>query len=356
MSAASDGSTCTVMCPIVTLRGMSRPASRHEAFARAALPAYGREPDMHLRLLSLSENATWLADDERPMVLRVHRPGYHTLGEIESELDWTEALRRETVVRTPAAIETVGGERVTEVSVDGETRLVDAVEFVQAVPAHRVPDAISYRSLGALTAVMHEHASTWRPPASFTRFRWDLGTILGPRARWGDWRAAPGLAATHRDSIEQAASEVARRLTVFGEGPDRFGLIHGDLWLANLLIDPDDPDAGMTIIDFDDCGWSWYLADLAAAVASLDDRATVDRATREWLAGYLDIRALPDEHLAMIPTLVMLRRINLTAWVASHEEATQPLQGTADFGPGTAQLAERYLGDPAWLRDAVTGA
>lgn len=332
---------------------MSRPVSAHETFARAALPAYGREADASLRLLSLSENATWLVDDDRPMVLRVHRSGYHTVAEIESELDWMEALRRDTMVRTPAAIATRTGERVTKIAVDGDERLVDAVAFVRAMPADEAPDAISFRALGALTAVMHEHARSWRPPASFTRFRWDLEAILGSRARWGDWRTVPGLTTSDQEVIDRAAREVSARLAAFGEAPDRFGLIHGDLWLANLLIDAGDPDAGITVIDFDDCGWSWYLADLAAIVASADDEATAERAIAEWLAGYGEVADLPPEHRAMIPTLVMLRRIALTAWVASHEDAAPPLEGTVGYGAATARLAGRFLTDPGWLHDAI---
>ena len=63
----------------------------HELFGRAALPAYGRPADTPLRLLSLSENATYLVEDDDPIVLRVHRPGYHSLAAIRSELAVTRA-------------------------------------------------------------------------------------------------------------------------------------------------------------------------------------------------------------------------------------------------------------------------
>ena len=46
---------------------------------RTALPAWGVPPDAPVRLLTISENATFLADDEqagRRMVFRVHRPAY----------------------------------------------------------------------------------------------------------------------------------------------------------------------------------------------------------------------------------------------------------------------------------------
>ena len=73
-------------------------------------------------------------------------------------------------------------------------------------------------------------------------------------------------------------------------------------------------------------------------------------AVAAWLQGYLGVRAMPDDHLAMTPTLVMLRRINLTAWVVSHQDAIGPLDRTADYGAATARLGERYLTDPSWLR------
>jgi len=49
-----------------------------------------------LSLISISENATFRADDPQrsePVVIRVHRPGYHELAEIESELAWITGYR-----------------------------------------------------------------------------------------------------------------------------------------------------------------------------------------------------------------------------------------------------------------------
>ena len=88
---------------------MPGPPPHHEEFARAALSAYGRTRDAPLRLLSLSENATYLLDDDDPMVLRVHRPGYHGRQAVESELAWMTALRTETSVRTPHLIPSTDG-------------------------------------------------------------------------------------------------------------------------------------------------------------------------------------------------------------------------------------------------------
>ena len=78
--------------------GMPGLPADHALFARAALPAYRRDLDTPLQLLSLSENATYLVCDDDPIVLRVHRPGYHSLEAIRSELVWMGALRAQTAV------------------------------------------------------------------------------------------------------------------------------------------------------------------------------------------------------------------------------------------------------------------
>jgi Ser/Thr protein kinase RdoA (MazF antagonist) len=328
----------------------------HESYARAALTAYGRDPDSPLRLLSLSENATYLVDDGDPMVLRVHRPGYHTLDGIRSELQWMAALREQAGVLTPQLIPARDGRDVVAATVEDNTLHVDAVTFISGCTAEEQPDIVGFDELGRITAAMHNHVQRWTAPEYFTRFSWDVDATLGREARWGNWRHAPGLTAADETVVERAAAEVGRRLTEFGCGTDRFGLIHADLRMANLMVDPTDASGSITVIDFDDCGWSWYLFDLAAVVSFIEDTTDAERMIAGWLCGYRLVRDIPAEHLEMIPTLVMLRRLMLTAWVASHADADAAIAFTDGFATGTARLAERYLTDRDWLRDAVHSA
>ena len=62
--------------------------------ARAALDAFPIETDDPV-LVTLSENVTYKVTDRRDgraYVLRLHRPGYHTLPELEAERAWVRAL------------------------------------------------------------------------------------------------------------------------------------------------------------------------------------------------------------------------------------------------------------------------
>ncbi|WP_079610611.1 phosphotransferase enzyme family protein, partial [Mycobacteroides abscessus] len=223
----------------------------HSAFARAALTSYGRDPHTPLRLLSLSENATYLVDDQQPMVLRAHRPGYHSLSAIRSELAWMSALRAETPVVTPELVRARNGSEVIAVGVDGITLHVDAMGFVPGCTAEETSGVVGYGKLGQLTAHMHHHAQGWRLPPGFTRFRWDLDSMFGPQARWGDWRQAPGLTDADREAVDAAVRDIIRRLSEYGCTPDRFGLIHADMRLSNLMVDPGRPGSDITVIDFD---------------------------------------------------------------------------------------------------------
>ncbi|GJF17674.1 aminoglycoside phosphotransferase [Mycolicibacterium cyprinidarum] len=321
----------------------------HESYARAALPAYGRDPDSVLHLLSLSENAIYLVAEDQPMVLRVHRPGYHTLEAIRSELSWMAALRAETAVATPALIPSLDGRDVVTARVDGNMLYVDAVTFIEGCTAEEKPEAVGFDELGRISAHMHDHAERWTAPNYFTRFRWDVEATVGPQARWGNWRAVAGLGSDGAAVIENAAAKVAARLADFGEGRDRFGLIHTDLRMANLMIDPAG-SGGITVIDFDDCGWSWHLADLGAVVSFIEDAPEAERMIAAWLRGYREVRDIPVGHLGMIPTFVMLRRLTLTAWVASHADADAAKTFAAGFAEGTVELARRYLSDRGWMR------
>lgn len=333
--------------------GVSGLPPDHDLYARAALPSYGRDPDAPLRLLSLSENATYLVDDADPIVLRVHRADYHSLQAVRSELAWMAALREQTDVVTPQLVSARDGSEVVTAVLNDHPLHVDAVTFVSGCTAEERPQAVGFDQLGRITAAMHDHVREWRAPDFFTRFDWTAETMIGPKGRWGNWRDAPGLTDEGEAVCERAAVRLQQRLAEFGTAPDRFGLIHADLRMANLMIDPEVDGGPITVIDFDDCGWSWHLADLGAVVSFIEDTPDAEAMIAGWLKGYRESRELPDEHLAMIPSFVLLRRLQLTAWVASHAHADSAIAFTDGFAEGTARLAERYLGDKDWLGDAI---
>jgi Ser/Thr protein kinase RdoA (MazF antagonist) len=295
-------------------------------------------------LLNVSENATFALSDPggRELVLRVHRVDYSSAQEIGSELVWMKALRRDGVIETASPLPGVDGELVQTLESSrarGRSRFAVAFERLPGKePDSR--DAVHwFERLGELTARMHGHARAWELPAGFRRKRWDFAAMVGPQGFWGPWRAAIGLRPEGSVILENALDFIRRRLERFGEGPDVFGLVHADLRLANLLVD----GTHLRIIDFDDCGFSWYLYDFATAVSFIEHEPIVPDLLRAWVRGYRKALPLSAAALAEIPTFVVLRRILLTAWLASHSEVPFAREFGARYTEGTAALAQDLM-------------
>jgi Ser/Thr protein kinase RdoA (MazF antagonist) len=322
--------------------------ARLEAIARDALRrCYGIGPDAVLTLLNVSENATYAVDDpvtgERT-ALRVHRPGYHSRAAIESELAWIGALRAEGVVRTPRVLATPGGQQVAEGSApDGERRHVVRFAWVTGQEPGGTRLVEDFRALGAIAARLHEHARRWSRPAWFTRFTWGYETSIGPRGHWGRWQDGMAVGPAERVVLERLEATLRRRLAAFGDGPDRFGLVHADMRLANLLVDGPAPSGQVHVIDFDDCGFGWYLYDLGASLSFLEDDPRVPELTDAWVAGYREVGRLSAREEAELPTFVLLRRLLLVAWIGSHADTDLARQMGAGFTRGSVDLAEAYL-------------
>jgi Ser/Thr protein kinase RdoA (MazF antagonist) len=302
---------------------------------RRALPVYGLPEDTPLSLLNRSENETWRAGN---LVLRLHRHGYHTRAEIASELDWLTALQGLDGLN---AVRPIPGTQGPVTQIDDRFLVgFQPIEGSELQPGDDL--ARWFAPLGEITARLHLQARDWTPPPGFTRKRWDTETILGPNPHWGHWRQAQGLAPQGEALLAQATGALATRLRAYGTGPETFGLIHADLRLANLMVHGD----RLTAIDFDDCGFGWWAYDLASALSFIETDPRLPDLIARWVDGYTHIAPLRPEDRAMIPTLIFLRRVLLTAWLSTRADSdtAQALGGPA-YTAGTLDLAERYLTD-----------
>jgi Ser/Thr protein kinase RdoA (MazF antagonist) len=200
-------------------------------------------------------------------------------------------------------------------------------------------DAAHFAELGEITARMHQHARQWQRPPWFTRFHWDYDAAFGPRARWGRWQDGIGVGPGEHAVLDRLDRVLRDRLAAFGTGPQRYGLVHADTRLANLLVD----GGRVSVIDFDDSGFSWYLYDAGTSVSFFEHQPHVPGLVDSWLSGYRRVTALPPEDEAEIWTFIMFRRLLLVAWIGSHQGADIARELGAGYTQDSCALAERYL-------------
>ena len=311
--------------------------------AEAAICFYRLPPNATLALVNLSENATYRVEDpasSQRWALRVHREGYHSKDGIASELAWLMALRDDGAAVTPQPVKGTNGEIVQVVSHRALERPRHVVLFQWETGVEPVAnDPPVFEILGETTARMHAHAASWCRPAWFERHTWDFETSLGVRPHWGSWRNGIGMTSDKERLFARTVEAIRRRLQRFGKGPNRFGLIHGDMRLANLLVD----GAIVKVIDFDDCGFGWRLYDCATAVSFFEHRPEVPKLISAWVRGYRRRLALTAEEELEIPTFVMLRRLVLVAWIGSHNETDLAKSMGEQYTNDTVSLCDIFL-------------
>lgn len=299
------------------------------------------------RLINHSENHTFAYDTgEARFTLRVHRPDYQSVGAIESELAWLEAVRRDTELPVPEPVPARNGRLLQAFSLpDGQTRYGVLFRFIDGEePSPQTNLVDLFGVLGQYAAILHRHAIGWARPPGFERQAWTAATILDADGLWGDWRMAPGVTKPVRTVLDRLDAALWRRLGDYGQGPDRYGLIHADMRLGNLLVDGNK----VSLIDFDDCGFCWFAYDFAAAISFHETHKAVPALKASWLDSYRAIRPLHAEDEAAIDALVMLRRMALLAWIGSHAETSLAQTHMHGFAEGTADLAERFLRGSLW--------
>jgi Ser/Thr protein kinase RdoA (MazF antagonist) len=299
--------------------------------AQAALKLFPVD-DGDLTPVSLSENVTFKVTDRRDggaYVLRLHRPGYHTLEELNSEHAWIRALH-EAGVKVPKPVVARDGRNYVPVTIaaTGEPRFAGMVRWTEG---RLLADVLAesgdlrtaedyFAQLGALTAAMHNQASAWQPPPHFTRHHLDADGLMGDAPHWGPFWEHRSLSIAERTLLLDTRTRMRAWLARLSKDASGYSLIHADMHPGNILVDGE----RLTVIDFDDAGFGWHHYDIAIVLTywqSKPNAAVIDRA---FLDGYRTLRPLPDTALPAIQRFRLIRWMASIGWFHERPELKRP--------------------------------
>ena len=282
---------------------------------------------VELELISISENTVFRVDTNtgETYVLRIHRPGYHTLAELNSEQQWTAALKRAGIgVPLPRLTRDCRGYAIVSVPGSMETRHVGIVEWFEGVTLSSImaqaPDmptlALHFDQLGRIAARIHNQAVSWQIPEDFQRHAFDADGLMGDAPFWGPFWVLPELKAAERDHILNARRVIHRALWDYGKGEGIYSLIHADLHPHNLLVNGDQ----LHVIDFDDAGFGWHQYEIAVALDAYRRPPHFEVARDALIAGYRSERALSDAAIELLPMFLLIRSLALLGWLHERPE------------------------------------
>ncbi|PEA77101.1 phosphotransferase enzyme family protein [Bacillus wiedmannii] len=132
--------------------------------------------------------------------------------------------------------------------------------------------------------------------------------------------------------IREIASDVLISIKELQKSTSNYGLIHGDLWLENILVEN---NSNITMIDFQDCENHFYIFDLAVPIYSAIEypfarnRNIVDyehSITKALFEGYQEENELPKEMIDKFPLFIKLKELfeySLMHMYWNNEELTE---------------------------------
>ncbi|MEH7460457.1 phosphotransferase, partial [Bacillus sp. JJ1127] len=115
--------------------------------------------------------------------------------------------------------------------------------------------------------------------------------------------------------IREFAHEVLCSIKKLPKSPSNYGLIHGDLWLENILVEN---DLNLTMIDFQDCEKHFYIFDLAVPIYSAMEYSFVGNGnivdygnsiTQAIVDGYREENEISKEMIDKLPLFIKLKEI-----------------------------------------------
>ena len=110
--------------------------------------------------------------------------------------------------------------------------------------------------------------------------------------------------------MSQAAKQAMASL---GKGPEAYGLIHADLYPENVLF-----KAGQAYpIDFEDCGYGYWIWDIAVALCRWAWGAEWERMRDAFRDGYSRIRTLPEAQWAQLDLFVATQFATMVLWASA---------------------------------------
>lgn len=303
-----------------------------------------------LQELAVSENMTFLArpaPGEPPVgVLRVCRTGLRSEAELAAEAAWLERIRATTDIPVPEPVRGAGGRHVQRVRV-GEAGappevLCTMARYVPGRTLDEYPGGLGPKALegvGRLAGRLHRQALGWPGSRGLARPRATLASLVGARAAWGPWRLFPGLSEADRGLLGRCCRAACRRAEDYGRSARNFALVHADLRASNIVR-----GAGglLAAIDFDDCCHGWLMQDAASSLSFAESSPRAEELMAAWLEGCGRECPLRREDVAEAGTFVVLRRLQLTGWLASRPDAEAGVP-RREWAAGTAEVARRYL-------------
>lgn len=251
--------------------------------------------------------------DDRHYILRLTPPNDETDAQAQrSLLSWMAYLAAHGAF-VPEPLPSQSGNLVEVISSPEGDWLAVAFTRAEGILSEELSldqwDAEQFQMLGRSIGKMHAIARGYVPSNEAGYPDWESGgNLFSDRIRNELW-------------LKEKQSRLLEHIRSLPKPVDAYGLIHCDLHFGNFFVDL--PGQKITLIDFDDCAYGWYVMDIAVLLFDIlvlytgsDKDEYALHFLRNFLTGYLAENLLSSFWLEQLPQFLKLLEINVYDMVA----------------------------------------
>lgn len=249
---------------------------------------------------------------------------------LAAEIEWIQYLSRNGLsVSEPVTSVTGKGIEL----IQGGTIDFYATSFNHA-PGRKIgyPECLGnsklYEQCGRLTGNLHELTKRYNPTTK--RHTWALNHYL---------LRAKQYIPSELQQILDVLEELKEQLATLPVNANNFGLIHGDINVGNFMVDE---SGKITLFDFDECQYSWYVEDIAIQLYYLlyvfgeesksERKVQYELFIRHFELGYTaNGRRMPDGWMDQLKLFLRLREIIVIVGMYRSWDVSRPDDWTRDF-------------------------
>ena len=290
---------------------------------RTALAAFGIT-NARLHTLPSISNRIWQARaGEERFVLRIAPAAQCSAERLDTEFRWLRAIRDETDLYVPYPLTTLTGKHYHQTSHSNCASLFTWLPGETLTTADL--DTNTLNEIGGFVAQLHTHSANFRLAPPLSPVSMLANDLFGPNSPYLSMDSTiPDSILSEKTSkvIAAVADRFLSHLSPLDNDATATGMIHGDLVAKNWLRGP----AELALIDFDHCGWGYFIYDLAALCIQLLDEVDFPQRRAALLAGYTSQRPLPHRMDELLDICIVARYAASCLWMA--REARKPAFAT----------------------------
>ncbi|MEK4365722.1 phosphotransferase [Paenibacillus sp. FSL M8-0212] len=312
-----------------------------EDYAKVAKEAIHQYPIIWEKLVYLgkSDNVTFQVqtnDANQKFLIKIHIStiSIQSKGNITSELIWLEALVKDTNLVVPAPVRNLQGDLVTEISthLSENTIMVTIHHWIHGSVLQREPTSNETENLALLMAALHKHSMQWNAPDGFNRPIYNSDHLYSSLHQLKQLVNLELISSEVFVHVEESAHKIANVIQHHKRLPSNWGVIHSDLHESNYVFYDDTPQP----IDFSNCGYGFYLFDMAETFLHLspDNR-------KVFISSYSKVNQLEENYVELLEAFFIWSIIRTFAFHSLNPNEQQTL--AANFPSVIENYFRKYL-------------